>query len=256
MRTLVKHFLNVYNNLQSQYELSSVAKHPDVIGGLRELFISNFLRNHLPNAVSYSTGEIIDKKDKRSGQIDIILHSSFLPTIKLGSDYGLFLSDTVIGVIEVKSDLTTASWENPSHLKSALDSFTKIRSLHRTEKLEDSEKSFSITHIPCVLFAFKGIKKETLGEKLESYGKYFKCSQDKYMPDIVVVLDKGYSFVRNNNFLYPKTVDDNNIFLAENRKEICLVDFFLYLSRLIEVWYSKPRFSDFNDFFTNLNDNM
>jgi hypothetical protein len=59
------------------------AKNTTNLGSAREALISNFLVQNLPSAIEYPSGELFDQKDRRSGQIDVILLPQSSPKLHL-----------------------------------------------------------------------------------------------------------------------------------------------------------------------------
>src|SRR5688572_30221250 len=117
-RHLYRYLREVRRQLEQFADITDLAAHGDVKGAPREGFVKAFLKNHLPSSIDYGTGEIVDADDNRSGQIDIILQSAISPRMTLLESVMLAFADAVLGIIEVKSTLTTASWSESSHLRS------------------------------------------------------------------------------------------------------------------------------------------
>jgi len=234
-RILSQHFEQSLERLKAFSQHARLAEHPDNLGLAREGFIKTFLRESLPSLIDFRSGEIIDHKDNRSGQIDIILQSSLSPRIHLFGDVQVSLADFVLGVIEVKSTLTTAVVNKASHLKSALDSFKKVKSLDRDHKITANNKSgnkIDLPNTPCFLFTYSGPKKDTLLIKLEEYGNQNKLDYNQYWPDVIVVMDKEYYILRNDGWLNDKKNED--VYLTYDGKE-CLVGLFVYICQIIEA---------------------
>lgn len=125
-RLIIKHLESTREILIAHSLHFNNAKHSDILGFCRETIINEFLAKNCPSIIEYITGEIIDSKDNRSGQVDIVMQTNYSPKIPLYENHSLSFADTVIGAIEIKSNLTTAGIENTSHLKSALDNIQKI----------------------------------------------------------------------------------------------------------------------------------
>ena len=80
-------------------------------GTEREMFIEIFLKNVLPPAYRFGTGDITDTMGGRSGQIDVVVEHWSIPSFPLvgASIPRLYLAEGVGAAIEVKSDLA-AQW--------------------------------------------------------------------------------------------------------------------------------------------------
>ncbi|MCP4156562.1 MAG: hypothetical protein GY757_53100 [bacterium] len=77
-------------------------------GTPREIFIKNFLENHLSSNVALGTGEIIDANSRpgqQRNQFDIIIYKRSFPKLDFGANISGFLIESVIATIEVKSTL-------------------------------------------------------------------------------------------------------------------------------------------------------
>ena len=78
-RVLSDHFLMVKSRLIEYSRHFDLANHSDMKGHGREALVNDFLKAHLPDQIEYFTGEILDKFDNRSGQVDIIIQSKKMP---------------------------------------------------------------------------------------------------------------------------------------------------------------------------------
>jgi hypothetical protein len=93
-------------------ETEKVVTHPGIRGRFRELLIDNLITPWLPPYVQSGTGMIIDAdgEARQFTQDDIILFDkSIVPPIlssSLGASEGVFLYNSVIARIEVKSKFT------------------------------------------------------------------------------------------------------------------------------------------------------
>lgn len=75
-------------------------------GREREQFIDLFLARVLPPGYRFGSGDAIDSHGCRSGQLDVVVEHSFLPSLPaLGGSTRLYLAEGIAAVIEVKSDL-------------------------------------------------------------------------------------------------------------------------------------------------------
>ncbi|MCF6252564.1 MAG: hypothetical protein L3J75_15065 [Methylococcaceae bacterium] len=196
-RVLSDHFSKVKNKLLEYSRHFDIADHGDVKGYGREALVQEFLSTHLPDQVESLTGEILDSLDQRSGQVDLMLQSKLQPKIPLLGNIHIGFSDAIIAAVEVKSNLTT------QHLNSTLDQFKKIKSLKRNVVLDLENGAKELDTIPCVIFAFKGPKKETIINSINKYATKHKVPLDKFCPDMVVVLDSNYYICKNDGWQFP-----------------------------------------------------
>lgn len=249
-RILAKHFESIRKQLSDFADHTGIlAKHGDVKGAAREGIIRLFLESNLPSQVEYITGELIDCYDKYSGQLDIILKSISAPSIPLFGIIQTTMVDAALGVIEVKSNLSTGSWDKSNHLKSALETFIKVKSLkrHNNNLIGGNIGLTPVYHpnTPCFLIAYKGPTQKTLMKRLLDYGQSVELKPDEYAPEVVCVLDRRYYIYRNNGWLFPKQKDQE--FCTWSGDE-CLAGIFVYICRIVETWNGvlhPTRYSDY-----------
>jgi len=247
-QTLIDHFARTRANLLALSNHLGIVNHGDIKGVGREALITQFLNTNLPSLVEWKTGEIIDCYDKKSGQVDIVLQSVSSPRIHLYNNSQISLADAVIATIEVKSTLTTASWDESSHLKNALVTFQKIKALHRDHKLNVTDPSHHPhKNTPCILFAFSGPNPETLVEKYVSYSENYNIDFEDFAPNLTIVLDKDYAIFKNDGWITP--AKGTEPFLTTPGTDRCLIPLFVFLCKLIEVWNVDIKHTKFQNYF-------
>lgn len=125
---LRRHFDYIEKLILAQSSIVDEAGHAIHKGTPREYFIKDFLSNHIGKRVAFGTGEIIDANsqpgDKRN-QIDIVIYRPDYPKLNLGGEINVFLAESVIATIEVKSLL------NEETLKNSIEVANKIKKLNR-----------------------------------------------------------------------------------------------------------------------------
>ncbi len=253
-RLIIQHLSYIRKRLIEYSEHLNIAEHPDVKGLSREGIMRFFLEGNLPSAVEFRTGEIIDLDDHRSGQVDILMQSSFSPRLNLFGDIQLTLVDFCLGAIEVKSTLTTASMKLSSHLKSALDTFRGIKSLNRHHFVESDVEFHGTTPTrvqlrttPCFLVAYKGPTLNTLLNKLNEYAAVNKIDKDSYWPEVITVIDRGYNIVKDDGWF--KAPTEGFYTLHNENTDECLAGLFTYLTQIIEAWNSKSHPTQFSNYY-------
>lgn len=75
-------------------------------GRYKEIILSHTLRQHLPESVSVGTGFVV-RDDKLTKQIDIVVYRNDFPPMFKQDDFIIAPSESVLGIIEVKSKITT-----------------------------------------------------------------------------------------------------------------------------------------------------
>ena len=107
---MLKSHLDIREELLLRFsEIPSISGHPLHKGIPREVFIKEFLMDHLGENIGIDTGEIIDahsQPGKSRNQIDIVIYRKNYPRLHFGGNVYAFLAESVIATIEVKSRLT------------------------------------------------------------------------------------------------------------------------------------------------------
>ena len=233
MKLLLEHLKNNREALLHYSEVVGLAKHPVNLGAAREGLISNFIQQNLPEYISYHTGEIFDRKDRRSGQIDIVLHPITSPKISLHSTINIFPAETVLAALEVKSNLTKAK------LTEALTSSEKLKKVELIgQRREDRFDIVDPDRVPFIVFAYKGPKLQTLKKHLKSH-----CEQNsetyRALPDLIVVLDRGYYLLKTPRWMFVGANIDN-IYKVKEETDFVLLGIFEFILKLVEYWFVKP----------------
>lgn len=253
------HFVNVRISLLNKAKEIGLANNSTVLGVARELVISQFLEANLPRTAEFLTGEVVDSKQNRSGQVDIVLLPVTAPKIELSPGIALALADAISSAVEVKSNLTTGGWEKDSHLKSALKTSAKIKALkllcdpwpwQASTQIKGKLTEVKLVSIPVSVVAFQGPTKETLLEKLAEVTseiglKYLGYPEGipviNLLPDTITVLEHDYTIVLNNNWNIVGQNSGKPVY-AHMPDESCLYQLFSHLMKCIQAWhYYQPR---------------
>jgi len=244
-RILSEHFAKVKNKLLEYSKHFDIANHGDVKGYGREVLVSEFLESHLPDQIKFITGEIIDPKDNRSGQVDIILQLKDYPNIPLLGNVQLALIETVISVIEVKSTL------NKQHLIATLNQFHKIKSLDQKTNLElKGQNTKKLNTIPCIIFAFKGLSEEKILEHINAFAKKNSLALDDFCPDMIVVLDSDFYICKNDGWQFPIIHQEGAYFRTwKGLPHENLVGVYNYLNNIIMSYKHEMPIVNFGAYF-------
>jgi hypothetical protein len=107
---MLKAHLDAHEALLAAFaKVQSHAGHTIHKGSPRELFVREFLHDHLPPIVSIGTGEVIDAASKPGeprNQHDIVIFRNNYPKLYFGGGISAFLVESVVATIEVKSTLS------------------------------------------------------------------------------------------------------------------------------------------------------
>ncbi len=125
IKSKIEQFKDDYINLSRQIFVNKEGTliHPGEFGMYREKIIRDFLAPFLPARLAISSGFVITAANNISTQCDIIIYDrEYTPIIENG-EQRFFPIESVVGVIEVKSNL------NKSTLKEALRKLSSIKNL-------------------------------------------------------------------------------------------------------------------------------
>lgn len=125
---LKRHFDYIEKLILAESRVVDEAGHSIHKGNPREFFIRDFLEKHIGERAAFGTGEIIDansKPSERRNQIDIVIYRPDYPKLNLGGGINVFVAESVISTIEVKSRL------DKEELKKSIKAANKIKQLER-----------------------------------------------------------------------------------------------------------------------------
>lgn len=164
--TAIRHLNTIEKVLIEKSKILDNTKNPVIKGYAREIFIKEFLQDHLPETLSFGTGHIIDcdSSDEMLNQIDIIIYQKHYPKFYFGGGVGAFLAESVVATIEVKSTI------NSKEFKTSVDAARKIKSLKISKDLR-KHSAYAPPNIISYIVAYEGPKKlETVDSWLKNNG--------------------------------------------------------------------------------------
>ncbi|VVO23603.1 hypothetical protein PS834_04424 [Pseudomonas fluorescens] len=103
--------------LRSMFMATKNILHNGEKGALREVFLVNLIQQFLPSTYGIGSGIVIDKFGAQSVQVDIVIYDKRgMPPVIEAAGRGIYPVDSVVRVIEVKSNVR----------KSSLDQFSEM----------------------------------------------------------------------------------------------------------------------------------
>ena len=107
-RTIIqKYTTSIISSLSQKIDSLSRMSHNLTKGELRELFVSDLLNHFLADQYGIGSGIIINQAGLQSKQTDIIIYDKrIIPPFILHQSLGVFPVESVLAVIEVKTNLT------------------------------------------------------------------------------------------------------------------------------------------------------
>lgn len=161
-------------------------------GQEREQFIKTFLREVMPPGYRFGTGDAIDTHGNQSGQLDIVVEFTFLPSLPLVSQGPrIYLAEGIAAVLEVKSNVA-AQWNE------VVETATRLRALRRVFQVPGFTPFGPPSEtIPLFAVGYTGWKSlDTLIEKANSG-----------VVDGILIVDEGLFSSRKD---YPNGLHVNN----------------------------------------------
>ncbi|MFA0942263.1 MULTISPECIES: DUF6602 domain-containing protein [Pseudomonas syringae group] len=192
MKPLVEYCQGAVNALNAQYQMTSVLKHSATAGSARERLIQDFLVTHLPEMTTVVSGMIIDSKDKRSKQQDIVLMLKSMPRLPFASGHDLIFQEGVVATFEIKTDITSHTLHKIA---------TNIRSVNLlTTSTQEG------VHLGDLAWPYRKILTVVLtynGSALQKISDILPTLPNQGQPDLYMDLQKGI-LIKNNGLLVTK----------------------------------------------------
>jgi hypothetical protein len=197
------HFRRISTRLGSQADVAGGLGHASSVGRLREGFVHQFLRPHLPRTMDIRSGIILDSNGARSTQQDCIIIDAQFPLVDVGSDSdALILAESVLATIEIKSFLSG------DQLKETLAKNNIVRKLRRVgSQIYEKGGARVLLTVPNPIIqyvlAFNGLEVSTLAEHIKEYA--MQQEDGGVAPDAICVLGRGV--VLRSSFMPVKVGD-------------------------------------------------
>lgn len=173
-------FTQAAQRLRSEFEELSTVPHNALKGGEAEDLVRKFLRDHLPRRFGVGSGFLIDPDDSVSRQSDVVIFDAIdCPVYRTSEDAGIFPSNNVAAVVEVKSRITK------ERLRSAFENIAEAKSLKKHGHIPSP---FRNQTYGCI-FAFDS--ELSLDSTLGAYSELMREFGIGHHPDLMVVLDKA-----------------------------------------------------------------
>lgn len=127
MYSKIERFVHDYANLSRSVFVNTKGNliHPGEFGMYREQIVKELLKPFLPEKFDIGTGFIITSKNRISTQCDLIIYDRENSPIIENAEQRFFPVECVVGVIEIKSNLSK------SDFKKAVSKLSKIKKLRR-----------------------------------------------------------------------------------------------------------------------------
>lgn len=237
-------FASIGSQLLAEFLKAQQIQHPTGVGDTREGALRSFLRDYLPGRYAVGKGEIARSDGQTSRQCDVVLYDGdACPRLLASDDYSIFPLESVYGVVEVKSTLSSEK------LKEAYQNVAAAKALCKTETFVHSPSVGLRLGVACpnlvgAIFAYTG------GRSLDAIAKQL-AELDREMlrrgtfarrPDLVAILDSGLAGARNYRALPNKLEPPSDTGLAVLRRtgKYTLLRFYLGLLEQLNTVVLEP----------------
>ncbi|CRM70695.1 hypothetical protein [Pseudomonas sp. 31 R 17] len=147
--------------LRAMFSATRGVLHKGEKGALRESFVINLLQQFLPFHFGVGSGVVVDKNGSESVQVDIVIYDKrTMPPILETAGRGVYLIDSVLRVIEVKSVVDGRALDQFSRMIECFDPENpQGLKMAGKGKLEGGQSYYPV----CALFGFES-KVSSLGD--------------------------------------------------------------------------------------------
>ena len=197
-KILEDHIASIPDILRAFYNSSSSYKSPAELGKLREKFISDVLRFHLPSIFEVTSGEIIDSVGAVSRQQDIIIYRRDFPKFSISPNSSHVFIEGVNSTFEVKSKLDYIGF------RQALDNIKTVKEL--SSRIQPLAVGAKAGYVFSYIFSYDGPAMPTV---LKYFSRYMnennldKIPFFELLPDAIYILDKDL-YYKNDGFIWKK----------------------------------------------------
>ena len=189
---MIKEYFNsLADVLEASSKSASFNQHKPDSGTNREYALIQMLNNHLPNRLrAISGGTVINLQEESSKQIDVIIKSDLFPNFDQHGK-SCVITESVAGVISVKSTLDKAGLEDSIENVASVPSFSQSTlSLTNTSLVRPELQEQFVAHWPFrAVFAYNSIDPESIYQHTLTYYNSQKIRADK-LPEMIIVNKK------------------------------------------------------------------
>ena len=197
--------ISCINEAISEASNAEKIRHPGLVGRIREITIDHLLKPLLPAGFTIGTGKIVNRFDKQSSEVDVVIYnSSILPPVMYSDRDGIFPIESSYYSIEVKSRLTAAEVQK---------AYKKGKQLISLYKQANQPKKKNAIPTVLVLFAFGTDLIESSSE-LERYARYDLDWNTDPVLKAICVIGRGYWYHRageNRWAFHPPTPEHDEV---------------------------------------------
>ena len=201
MRIAHRHFIQLEEEPKNRFGQSSAVTSPLSRGLLREYFVEEVLRRHLPSRIQIArNAQIFDRFDHQCQEQDLVLYRDDFPKIAIGLAAELLMADSVIATVQVKSKLTFREFTKDME---------KVESVRRLSRRYSSNGTYDDykDRIKCYLVAYNGPRLNTLDQWVT---RYFQGNDELIKSrcyDAAWIVNRGLHLL-DDGFVWPERDGD------------------------------------------------
>lgn len=182
-------FSHAAKRLRQEFAELSTVPHNALKGSEAEEIVRRFLREHLPKRFGVASGFVIDPEDTVSRQTDVVIYDAVnCPVYRASENAGIFPSDNVAAVVEVKSRLTR------DRLRDAFQNIAEAKSLKKRGARETRGPIRAQTY-GCIFAFDSDLSLETISEVYADFVEEFGIGVHA---DLMLLLDKAVFSLATN----------------------------------------------------------
>ncbi|NQT26176.1 hypothetical protein HQ585_12535 [candidate division KSB1 bacterium] len=192
MNPIKEYFKYIADKLEALSRISGTLTHKPDIGNNREVYLMDFLNDHLPDSLhAVQGGTIIDPDNVTSKQIDIIIKSDMFPKFS-SNNKTYIIADSIAAAISVKSKLNKRMLTDALINLDSIPSYnSKALSLNNSSIIRPELWSQFTHYFPIkIVFAYDGISID----KIKEYANDILAKQIKHVdnPISYIIVNKKY----------------------------------------------------------------
>jgi len=196
----------IFSNKNSFRDLMQDNTHWLTDGESKETILRNVIKKYLPQNVKVGKGFIINHRQEKSTQIDILIYKDSSPIVFRSDDLVCITSDSVLGIIEVKSKIN-----NKNHLIECLGKLADIAELIDCKSIPKFNIDYDHERIKEYLFpVFVGLFSfesaiEDIGFTLKSLADITDIRRFRIVTHVCLGKSQFYNYWLNEFYAYSFT---------------------------------------------------
>jgi hypothetical protein len=237
-------FKAISSELFAKFKKSAEIQHNVGKGDNREDALMDFLKENLPKRYALGSGEVISSDNSISKQCDIVIYDAdHCPILVTSKTHSVYPIESVYGVIEIKSVLTS------SELEKSYANIQSVKNLVKDEYFAHSTSPGSTIGIKKPMI-FAAVFAYSVDRSLDAVSKQADLldkglTRIEFRPELISILEHGIIGPRNsyrdifNNFKVPDSFENEKLTI-HNTKRHTLLRFYLQMLQELNSIILQP----------------